>query len=158
MNWFACYLAISCCNKFSIFFVFNREPGQNVRCHKFGGLCTLQISIIVKYSKLFSAKRSEKIRKIKYIARYTFANFCHIFCLNTWVKTADKHVASTSVFSTSPSYMMKYTGVIWSFHNNSFEVKFSWIRIISYLLNVENSTLYTFNLFVYWIFGWLVIF
>ena len=34
-----CYLAISCCNKFSIFFVFIREPGQNVRCHKFGGPC-----------------------------------------------------------------------------------------------------------------------
>ena len=26
---------------FSIFFVFIREPGQNVRCHKFGELCTL---------------------------------------------------------------------------------------------------------------------
>ena len=39
MNWFASYLAISCCNKCSIFFVFIREPGQNVRCHKFGGPC-----------------------------------------------------------------------------------------------------------------------
>ena len=39
MNLFACYLAISCCNEFSIFFVIIREPGQNVRCHKFGRLC-----------------------------------------------------------------------------------------------------------------------
>ena len=39
MNWFACYLAISCCNKLSIFFVFIRELGQIVCCHKFGGPC-----------------------------------------------------------------------------------------------------------------------
>ena len=39
INWFACYLAISYCNKCSIFFVFIREPGQNVRCHKFGEPC-----------------------------------------------------------------------------------------------------------------------
>ena len=39
MNWFACYLAISCCNKFSIFFVIIREPVQNVRCHRFGEPC-----------------------------------------------------------------------------------------------------------------------
>ena len=39
MNEFACYLAISRCSKFSNFFVFIRESGQNVRCHKFGGPC-----------------------------------------------------------------------------------------------------------------------
>ena len=32
-------MAISCCNKFSIVFVFIQEPGQNVRCHKFDGPC-----------------------------------------------------------------------------------------------------------------------
>ena len=26
-------------NKFSIFFIFIRESGQNVRCHKYGGPC-----------------------------------------------------------------------------------------------------------------------
>ena len=41
MNWFACYLAISCCNKFLIFFVFIREPGQNVRCHKCDRPCNV---------------------------------------------------------------------------------------------------------------------
>ena len=49
MNWFACYLAISCCNKFSIFFDFIRKPGQNVRCHKFGEPCT---SYIADYASL----------------------------------------------------------------------------------------------------------
>ena len=48
MNSFAMYLAISCCNKFSIFFVFIREPGQNVRCHKFGGPCTVNTYIVKK--------------------------------------------------------------------------------------------------------------
>ena len=38
-----CYLSISCCNKCSIFFVFYREPGQNVRCHKFGRPCIVGI-------------------------------------------------------------------------------------------------------------------
>ena len=39
MNWIACYLALSSCNKFSIFYIFIWEPGQNVHCHKFGKPC-----------------------------------------------------------------------------------------------------------------------
>ena len=45
MNRFACYLAISCSNKCAIFFVFIREPGQNARCHKFGGPCTVVVCV-----------------------------------------------------------------------------------------------------------------
>ena len=47
MNWFACYLTISCCNKFSIFFVVIREPGQNVHCRKLGGPCNPQLNFPV---------------------------------------------------------------------------------------------------------------
>ena len=44
---------ISCCNKCSIFFVFIREPGQNVHCHKLGGPC----SRIVIIQSIFTAFR-----------------------------------------------------------------------------------------------------
>ena len=50
MNWYACYLAISCCNKYSVFFVFTREPGQNVRFHKFGGPCNCNYMIQTSFN------------------------------------------------------------------------------------------------------------
>ena len=67
MNLFACYLAISCCNKFSIFFVFIRELSQNVRCHRFGGRCSYYYSsLCIKYL-LSSIIRNEKTHKMKII-------------------------------------------------------------------------------------------
>ena len=38
--------------KKSIFFVYIREPGQNVRCHKFGGPCTSARQICEVFNEL----------------------------------------------------------------------------------------------------------
>ena len=80
MNWFACYLAISCCNKFSIFLVFIREPGQNVRCHEFGGPCiVIKVAILVLALSVSSLNCCLNLDRDEYLTDKIKTSSCALF-------------------------------------------------------------------------------
>ena len=60
--------------------------------------------IIIIYLKLLSAKHNRQNKKNKTYDNI-YGKFRQVFCLNTCA--ADTHVASTTVFRTSSSCMMK---------------------------------------------------
>ena len=80
---------MSCCNTFSIFFVFVWEPGQNERWHKLGGPCNINVDNFCSLLRRVIDGRKSTIKRSHILHLKCFAQsiinfgssrFIHAFC------------------------------------------------------------------------------
>ena len=94
------------CMHFGTILIFNYAKEYKVLSY----LC-FEFFTIIKNLKLLRAKKMKRIRITEYLTRYML-NFHQFCCLNRLVQAVDIHVASTTVFKTTPSNILKQIDVI----------------------------------------------